>query len=106
MSIDGSSTSAARRRYRAYRDGVRRYYRDHFPLTAEARAIPNLNPGMGRVSRLSHDFRVGVAVLEQMLAFERSTGRLEVMLGRKPVAVDTEGDRDQGRDLAQPRLWR
>ena len=41
------------RRYRAYRDGVRRYYRDHFPLTAQARAIPNLNPGMGRVSRLS-----------------------------------------------------
>ncbi len=80
------------RRYRAYRDGVRRYYRDHYPLTAEARAIPNLNPGMGRVSRLSHDFRVGVAVLEQMLAFERSAGRLEVLLGRKPVAVDTEGD--------------
>ncbi len=80
------------RRYRAYRDGVRRYYCDHFPLTAQARAIPNLNPGMGRVSRLSHDFRVGVAVLEQMLAFERSAGRLEVMLGRKPVAVETEGD--------------
>ena len=80
------------RRYRAYRDGVRRYYHDHFPLTTHARAIPNLNPGMGRVSRLSHDFRVGVAVLEQMLAFERSAGLLEVMLGRKPVAVETEGD--------------
>ena len=35
---------------------------------------------------------MGVAVLEQMLAFERSAGRLEVMLGRKPVAVETEGD--------------
>src|SRR5690242_1149797 len=33
------------RRYRQYRNLVRQYYRDHYPLTPEARATPNLNPG-------------------------------------------------------------
>ena len=40
------------RRYRALRDGIRRYYRDHYPLTAASRAWDELNPGAGWVSRL------------------------------------------------------
>ncbi|MES4786346.1 MAG: FAD-dependent oxidoreductase, partial [Nitrospiraceae bacterium] len=32
------------RRYRQFREGVRRYYRDHYPLTPEARTDPALNP--------------------------------------------------------------
>src|SRR5205814_2086150 len=39
------------REYRDYRNRVREYYRRNYPLTAEARARPNLNPGNGRVSR-------------------------------------------------------
>jgi hypothetical protein len=81
------------RRYRQYRNLVRQYYRDHYPLTPEARAIPNLNPGMGGVSRVCHEFRVGLAVLEQQLQYARSRGLVEVMLRTKAVSAEAEGDR-------------
>jgi len=80
------------RRYRRFREGVRRYYRDHYPLLPSARADAHLNPGMGGVSRLCHEPRVGLAVLEQMMAYERSVGRLEVLLRRRLVAADVDGD--------------
>ena len=59
-------------RYRRLRDGIRAYYRDHYPLTAAARARRHLNPGASRVSALSHEPRVALAVLEAMLAPYRS----------------------------------
>lgn len=80
-------------RYRAWREGVRQYYRDHYPLTAAAKADKHLNPGKGRVSRLCHEPRVGLAVIEQMLAEPIHKGTLEVRMRRKPVAVETQGDR-------------
>ena len=61
--------------YRALRQGIRDYYRRHYPLTAEARAIRHFNPGNGSVSRLCHEPRVALAVLTAMLApycFERA----------------------------------
>ncbi len=81
------------RRYRAFRNGVRQYYRDHYPLTLEARANPRLNPGGGRVSALCHEPRVAVAIIEAMMAYPRTAGLLRVLLERKPVAVGTDGDR-------------
>ena len=81
------------RRYRAYRDGVRAYYRRAFPLTPEARALPHLNPGLGGVSRLCHEFRVGVAVLDEMLAFDRSRGRIDVRLRTVAAGAEVAGDR-------------
>src|ERR1044071_707469 len=47
--------------YRALRDGIRDYYRRHYPLTPAARAWRELNPGAGNVSRLCHEPRVAVA---------------------------------------------
>jgi hypothetical protein len=81
------------RHYRAYRDGVRAYYRDHYPLTEAARKNPTLNPGGGNVSRLCHEPRVGVAVIEAMLQWPRTKRLLTVLLRHKPVAADVEGDR-------------
>lgn len=81
------------RRYRQYRHSVRQYYREHYPLTPQARANPALNPGQGSVSRLCHEFRAGLAVLDQMLAYARAAGLVDVLLRRKPVAVETDGDR-------------
>ena len=46
------------RSYRALRNGVRQYYRDHYPLTEKSRAWGDLNPGAGYVSRLCHEPRV------------------------------------------------
>src|SRR5690554_1363389 len=54
--------------YRQFRDGVREYYRKHYPLTPEARRRRNLNPGNGWVSRLCHEPKVALAVLHEMLA--------------------------------------
>jgi hypothetical protein len=80
-------------RYRAWRDGVRRFYRQHYPLTPLARANPRLNPGQGRVSALCHEPRVALAVIEQMLAWPRAQGLLDVRLGRKPVGALADADR-------------
>jgi len=81
------------RAYRTYRNLVREYYRRHYSLTAEARARWNLNPGDGRVSRLTHEPRVSLAVLEEMLAPYVSSGRLVILLRHRPTAADTTGDR-------------
>ena len=81
------------RLYRTYRHAVRDYYRRNYPLTEEARARWNLNPGDGNVSRLTHEPRVSLAVLEEMLAPYLSGGRLTVLLRHQPVAADLSGDR-------------
>lgn len=80
------------RLYRNFRNGVRDYYREHYPLTQQARSVPNLNPGNGHVSRITHEPRVALAVLTQMLAPYESSGRLQVLHHYKPVAADVEGD--------------
>jgi hypothetical protein len=81
------------RTYQDYRRRVRDYYRRNYPLTAEARAQWNLNPGAGRVSRLCHEPRVSVAVLEEMLAPYTSGGQVRVLLEHKVVRADVERDR-------------
>ncbi len=83
-------------RYRQLRQGIRRYYREHYPLTATARANPHLNPGQGSVSRLCGEPRVALAVLEEMLAWHRTSRRLQVWLEHEPVAVATDGDKVTG----------
>ena len=74
--------------YRALREGIRQYYRDFYPLTPEARDNARLNPGAGLVSKLCHEPRVAVAVIDQMLAPYRSSGRLQVLQPYVPVAVE------------------
>lgn len=79
--------------YLRYRREVRNYYRRHFRLTAEARAREHLNPGDGSVSRLCHEPRVSLAVLQAMLDPYIGGGQLAVLLRHKPVAADIERDR-------------
>jgi hypothetical protein len=78
--------------YASYRNAVRDYYKRNYPLTAEARSRPFLNPGDGSVSRITHEPRVSLAVLEEMLAPYISGGRLTVLMMHRPVAVDVAGD--------------
>ena len=80
-------------RFRALRDGIRDYYRRHYPLTAAARALPTLNPGNGLVGRVCAEPLAAVAVIDQMLAPYRATGRLVVLQPAVPVSVDVDGDR-------------
>ena len=81
------------RRYRQYRNGVRQYMRDWYPLTGEAIRNPTLNPGNGMVSRLCHEPRVGLAVIEGMMAPYRSRGVLDVRLNRIGLSAQVDGDR-------------
>lgn len=81
------------RSYRRYRDAVRAFYRDHYPLAPEARADARLNPGNGWVSRICHEPRVSLAVLRAMLAPYQSGGRLRILEEHLPVAADVRGDR-------------
>lgn len=82
--------------YRALRNGIRKYYRAHLPLTPEALGAPALNPGNGWVSRLCHDPRIAVAVLHQMMAPFQLNGQLFVMHPHRPTSAWTHGDRITG----------
>ena len=81
------------RAYRQYRTSVREFYKRNYPLTAEARRRAFLNPGDGSVSKLTHEPRASLAVLEDMLAPYVSGGWLTVLLRHEPMAADVEGDR-------------
>lgn len=81
------------RLYRTFRVGVREYYRRFYPLTEEARSDPLFNPGEGAVSGLTHEPRVALAVLRDMLAPYQSSGRLTLLTEHRPVAADVDGDR-------------
>lgn len=78
--------------YWRFREGVRSYYRQHYPLQEEARQTVRLNPGNGWVSPLCHEPRVALAVLEGMLAPHRSAGRLQVLQHHRPLAATVVGD--------------
>lgn len=80
------------RSYRELREGIRLYFRRHFPLTREAQTDPELNPGNGYVSRLCHPPRVALAVLEAMLAPYTTSGRLQLLLQHKPILAETDSD--------------
>jgi hypothetical protein len=78
------------RSYRALRDGIRQYYRDNYPLTEEARRRPELNPGAGHVSKLCHEPRVAVAVIDAMLMPYIGNGRLVLRKRAKPVSCQMD----------------
>lgn len=79
--------------YMQWAQGVRDYYRCHYPLTEEARRIANFNPGNGNVSRLCHEPRVALAVIEAMLAPYRASQQFDVLLYHIPISAKTDGDK-------------
>ena len=76
--------------YRELRDGIREYYRDHYPLTDRARAQRHLNPGAGLVSRLCAEPRVGVAVIDSLLAPYIGSGALTILKPVVPISAVTD----------------
>ncbi|MBN2050744.1 MAG: FAD-dependent oxidoreductase [Spirochaetales bacterium] len=98
--IEGRGCTAG---YRVFRESVRSYYRSYYPLTRAARKKKHLNPGEGAVSRLCHEPRVALAVLEGMLAPWRSSGLLSVMMETYPVQVERSGDRLEAVHLKENR---
>ncbi|HEX7860977.1 MAG TPA: FAD-dependent oxidoreductase, partial [Verrucomicrobiae bacterium] len=78
--------------YRALRNGIRDFYRRNYPLRESARKSAALNPGDGSVSRLCHEPRVALAVLEEMLAPYVSQGKLRLLLETQAVAAEVGND--------------
>jgi hypothetical protein len=78
--------------YRAYRQAVRQYYRDHSDLTDEARKNELLNPGGGSVSVLTHEPKVSLAVLQAMLAPYERDGQLTLLTRHKPLDATMSRD--------------
>ena len=80
--------------YRELRDGIRDYYRAHYPLTDAARSERYLNPGAGLVSRLCAEPRVAVSVIDSLLAPYLGSGALRILKPYVPVSAavdDTDG---------------
>ncbi|MBM3759745.1 MAG: FAD-dependent oxidoreductase [Acidobacteria bacterium] len=79
--------------YRVLREGIRDYYRRHYPMLPEYAAQPRLNPGNGWVSPLCHEPRVSLAVMEAMLAPYVASGRLEIWRHATVSSLDLDRDR-------------
>jgi hypothetical protein len=78
--------------YREFRNRIRDYYRNNYPMTASSRSDPFLNPGQGFVSRLCCEPRVAVNVLLDMLAPYRASGHVDIRYETVPVIVEMDGD--------------
>ena len=86
-------THGGTRSYQELRTRIRDYYRRNFPLTDAAKANALLNPGNGGVSKLCHEPRVALAVLNEMLAPFVASSRVQVLLRTVPVSTATTGDK-------------
>ncbi|PQP91498.1 FAD-dependent oxidoreductase, partial [Paenibacillus sp. AR247] len=78
--------------YREFRNRVRDYYKRNYPLNEQALNDPELNPGNAWVSRVAHEPKVALQVLEDMLAPYVNTRRIQVLLNTRPVHCETAGD--------------
>jgi hypothetical protein len=78
--------------YREFREKVRVYYRNNFPLNKQTEDIAYLNPGNAAVGRLSIDPRVAVAVLEEMLMPYIFSGQLQLLKNSRLMKADVNGD--------------
>lgn len=86
-------TTGRTERYAELRTRIRDYYRRNFPLTEAAQKKTELNPGNGSVSRLCHEPRVALAVLDEMLAAALSRRQLILLLNSIPTEASLQGDR-------------
>ena len=85
-------THGATQLYRDLRTAIRQYYFRHYPVTEAARRQPYFNPGDGAVSRLCHEPRVALAVLQSMMAPYLSNRQLTLLLEHRATGAEVDGD--------------
>jgi len=78
--------------YREFRNRIRTYYQNNYPMNDEAKQNTLLNPGNGWVSRLCHEPKVAKRVIEDMLAPYVNSGRIRILYQFRPIEAATEGD--------------
>ena len=74
------------RRYAAFRQAIRHHYQRQYNAPAAMPDGEPLNPGNGWVSRLCFEPRVGLRVLQDLLAPHLASGRLRLLTRHTPVA--------------------
>jgi hypothetical protein len=84
-------TYGATKTYRYFRNSIRDYYKKNYKLTDSARETKYFNPGDGLVSRLCHEPRVAVAVLNEMFAPFLASGKMVILTEYKLSAADITG---------------
>ena len=87
------------RRYYQFREGVRAAYKARYPAFA---GIAQLNPGNSWVSRLSFEPKVGLRVLEGMLAGHIAARRVRILLQHRPLSARVQQGRIREVLLAGP----
>ncbi|SFE74516.1 FAD-dependent oxidoreductase [Sunxiuqinia elliptica] len=92
-------THGATQLYREFRSALRQYYKRNYPLTDDAAARENLNPGDGAVSRLCVEPKVALAVLNAMFAPYISSGQLTLLLEHKATRADIDGNQVRGLEV-------
>ncbi len=92
-------THGATQLYREFRSALRQYYKRNYPLTDDAAARENLNPGDGAVSRLCVEPKVALAVLNAMFVPYISSGQLTLLLEHKATRADVDGNRVRGLEV-------
>lgn len=80
------------RAYRNFREKVREFYRENYPLNDAARANAFLNPGNGWVSPLCAEPRVFLAVFEDLLGEFVTRGNLRILREYIPVSAAKTDD--------------
>ncbi|WP_275444486.1 FAD-dependent oxidoreductase [Paenibacillus sp. ACRRX] len=81
------------RSYAEFRRRVRGYYKSNYPLVDTAMNNEFLNPGNGWVSRLCHEPKVALQVLQDMLAAYTNSGRIQILYQHRIIEAVMEGDR-------------
>jgi hypothetical protein len=81
------------RAYADLRARIRAHYADAYGVASTMPDGKPLNPGDGWVSRLCFEPRVGLSVLEAMLAPHIAAGRLQIVVNAHPVAALCEAGR-------------
>ena len=79
--------------YLTFRRELRNYYRSLYPLTNPEAEL--LNPGTCGVSRLCHEPRAALSILNDWFAPYLSSGQLRIMLNVKATSAEVNGDRIQ-----------
>lgn len=75
--------------YREFRNRIRDYYRQNYPLEND---MDLLNPGNCWVSRIGHEPRAALQILYDLLQPYLSNGQITLLLEMKPISAEVSGD--------------
>lgn len=78
--------------YQEYRQRIRDFYRQNYPLNQKALEDPLLNPGNGWVSALCHEPVVSMRVLEDMIHPYVISGKIDLFYETYPVSSKMKED--------------